>query len=212
MVTDRFIQICPSRTGSSTLKMFFYELADAGKITMIDRVPHTSYETNVKRYVNYCHAKGHVVVIPPVVCSVRNPWAWYVSKWWFSLERAPDAGFADTFAGHLNDVRAGRGAEDWNWGTCTNAWNHVGGDHADYVRRYENFADEAVRVWSLVMPDLVDKSEWYGKIRERGKFERGLGNTGKPHRAYQEYYTPEMRRWVAEWDAAQIERWGYSFD
>jgi len=212
MVTDRFIQICPSRTGSSTIKKIIYAMAADGRIEMIDRVAHTSYKTNVIRYTQYCHAKGYVVVIPPVVCSIRNPWAWYVSKWWFGLERSPDLGFASTFAGHLDDVRGGRGAESWNFGTWTNAWNHVGGDHADYVRRYEDYADEAVRVWSLVMPDLVDKTEWYGKIEKLGKFECGLGNTGKQHRPYQEYYTPETRRWAAEWDAAQIERWGYSFD
>lgn len=208
MVTDRFIQLCPSRTGSSTLKMIFYELAEAGKIDMIDRVPHTGYETNVLQY----RKAGYDGDIPPVVCSVRNPWAWYVSRWWFNLERLPNLSVALTFNGHLEDVRAGRGKESWNFGTWTNAWNHVGGDHADYVRRYENFIDEATRVWSLVMPDLVDKSEWCGKILERGKFQCGLGNTGKPHRPYQEYYTSETRRWVAEWDAAQIERWGYSFD
>lgn len=206
MVTDRFIQICPSRTGSSSIKVLLYELADAGEIVMIDRVPHTSYETNVARY----REAGYDGDIPPAVCSVRNPWDWYVSKWWFGLERSKALGFRPTFREHMEQVRDGFG--DWNHGTCTNAWNHIGGDYADYVRRYEDFEAEAIRVWSAVMPDLVDKNRWQIRLRELGRFEAGKGNTGLPHSGYQDYYDAELRSWVEEWDREYIQRWGYKFE
>jgi len=208
MVTDRFIQICPSRTGSSSIKTLLYTLAREGKVTMIDRVPHTSYPTNVRRY----RKAGYTGNIPPVVVSVRNPWDWYVSRWWFSLGE-DQLNFAPTFRGHMRCVleRTGEAHGDLERGTFTHAWNHVGGDNADYIRRYEDFENEAIRVWHAVMPDLVDPETWRLKLRERGHHRCGLGNLGIPHEPYWHYYDDELQGWVAKWDAELIARFGYSF-
>lgn len=208
MITDRFVQICPSRTGSSSIKILLYELAEVGKVTMIDRVPHTSYYTNVQRY----RKAGYEGRIPPTVVSVRNPWDWYVSRWWYSLGK-DKLNFAPTFRGHMECVseRVGEMHGDLERGTFTHAWNHVGGDHADYVRRYENFVDNAIRIWYAVMPDLVHPETWRTRLQEIGRFDSGMGNLGVAHKPYWHYYDDELRGWVARWDEGLIARFGYSF-
>lgn len=205
MVTDRFIQLCPSRTGSNTEAKFLHRLGSLKKVHMINRIPHTGYETNVRMY----REAGYTGDIPPVVTSVRNPWAWYVSKWWFILGEPMDG--EPTFRKHMECVRD-RARKGWNFGTFSNAWTLMGCQHADYVRRYEDFENEMIRVWTQVIPDLVDETEWRARMKELIGNRGGLGDTNTAHKPYQTYYDDEMREWVAMWDKTIIQRFGYTFE
>lgn len=160
-------------------------------------------------------------------CFVRNPWDWYVSRFFFRAQRdhweneeIVPADFwkngDGNFRRHMEMLKHaidtgrpilaenGEAASTRTYAPITlSGWHYKMTDGGvDRVGRFENFLEDLVAILTSTS-DM--KEERIRKI---------IGNrkvNDSQHRNYRDYYDDELKQWVAEWDARYIEEFRYEF-
>lgn len=204
MLTQYLIHLHLPRTGGSTLRAF---LGDIPGSHIVSGVAHAPYDFFVRQCEIVCYP------VPPAFIFIRNPWDWYVSQWSWVASMGVRGYKGVPFRDWMEVVEGGMEQEAFDFSPVSYAWEHVQGDKADYVGRFEDFEDEVVRILlSLsIVPKLIDEDWIRGKLKAVGRRRQERTPDGNFHGPYREYYDDEMRSWVTEWDDELIERFGYEF-
>jgi len=199
MMTERLIHIHVPRTGGTTLRHLIQSVPN---INVVADPAHWPYRKMVQSF-----PVG--VEIPPAIAFIRNPWDWYASLWRWNRNIAY-LGFTGSFEDFMEIVyRECFG--DWNFGTLTNACKYLEFDQAQHVGRFEFLRDDIVRIFQIIIPDLVDEQWVRRQIARLGAVKKSEFPNGIELKSYKEYYTGWMRNMVAEWDRELIEKFGYEF-
>ena len=80
MITNYFIQIHIPRTGGQMIRGLIYGKNKSIKI--YDKSSHLSLDKSIEIYKKLSGS----TIIPPSFTFVRNPWDWYVSRFFFRYE------------------------------------------------------------------------------------------------------------------------------
>jgi hypothetical protein len=186
IVADKFVFLHNLRTGGTFIR---YVLRDNG-------VRFRKFE---KKHVEWKHLTDPKDRAKPVIIFVRNPWEWYVSLYSFEQQVLP--GQNEWARGTFEQVVRGKLAPPQHY------FEHFTDGVPDeqlHVGRYEKLREDAARLLTEVgCPNLA------GVTR---RIKNSPPVNGALHAAYQEYYTPDLRDYVAERNARLIERFGYRFD
>ena len=221
MITKNFIHIHIPKTGGQQIRLL---ISHSG-------MPILDQATN--RNIKECYeimsrlAPDMDPASMPIFCFVRNPWDWYVSRYFFrnQRDRSQDAVAipADTcgegvegFQKHMRLLKA-----SWESGdpVLNEFGKPAGTDYApimlsgwhemrlDGVRgpmrvgRFENFTEDTVTIFRSLSG--VSRDKIMELIMARVNASR--------HDKYRDYYDDELKTMVAEWDADYIEKFGYRF-
>lgn len=199
MITDRLIHIHVPRTAGTMFR------------ALLDSMPGLVIHNSVAHLPYWLMASHFTGEVPPAVAFIRNPWEWYVSQWCWVAEIG-QRGFQGDFLAFMAKVRHNVEHDIMhpNFRRLSFWWMQLQAGRADYVGRFENLHEEIVAVLLATCGDLVDEGWIRGELSDIGIWRPGRVD-GKPHGPYQEYYTDEIRSWVAEWDEELIKRFGYTF-
>lgn len=155
--------------------------------------------------------------IPPAIAFVRNPYAWYVSMWgivwWY-----PQLTFVGTFREYMEVIRD-QAIDNPNFVTMTQHWEAMGADKARYHGSLELGRLEEIHDWWFVpmlyrhLHDLIDEQSLAELVEKQPRFHPAIEWPSRQRtKHYSHYYDAEMRRWVEDWDADLIQRFGYGFE
>jgi hypothetical protein len=193
IVTDQFVFLHNLRTGGT---FFRYVLRDNG--VKFRRFEH--------KHMEWKELTDPTDREKPVIIFVRNPWEWYVSLYSFEQQYIPGQNawaqgtFEEVVKGTL--CEPGRGlAPPQQYFECFTDGVPDGQLH---IGRYENLREDAVRILKQVGCPELDRVT--RRILSSPPVNAAI------HAPYQDYYTPELRDYVAEHNSRLIQRFGYQFD
>lgn len=185
IVTDKFVFLHNLRTGGTFLR---YVLRDNG-------VRFQKFPLKHEAWRELTDPKDRE---KPVVIFVRNPWDWAVSIYSFENQVIP--GQNDWAKGTFEEVVRGKLSSHQDY---FEHFTRGVPEHQLHVGRFENLKEDAVRIFEeLDCPNM-------GPVRAR--ILRGNRIHNSLHAHYREYYTPELRDYVAKQNERLIERFGYTF-
>jgi hypothetical protein len=220
MITSEFIHIHIPRTGGQQVR----SLVDHSPVPVLDRSTHISLaeaRSKLRRLMPDADPES-----VPAFCFVRNPWDWYVSRYFFRLQRDRTPGEevvpADFCGGGVEGFRkhmrllqkhveadtpvpneAGRPAMTRTYKpVMLSEWHAMlVGDAKPRIGRFENFSRDIADIIAPLsgMP--------HGRILS---IVSARINSSR-HKPYQAYYDDALRKLVAGWDAPYIEEFGYEF-
>ena len=201
LATDRFLLISVGRTGTGGLHKWLQEVPG---LRIISNLPHEPYRVMAGK----CITAG--LSVPPAWTVIRNPWDYYVDKYFWERTRGPC--FEGTFREFLQKTREQPTVTGYFY-SLTQKWDDLGADMCTQVARFENYDDDVVRILGTLIPDLLTEEQ----IREYLVRERHLGESftedGQVTTAldFRQFYDDETRRWVRELDGELIDRFAYYF-
>ncbi len=136
---------------------------------------------------------------------VRNPWSRTVSRFKFALQTRKYSGLAPDFSKEefekFLEERHQWGAEPYFWHRAVGGWY----PQEDYVLDEHNEVAVDVLRQERLGVELKDYLNFESELERR--------NISKASRAdYRDIYSPRTIRIVADWYAADIERFGFDFD
>lgn len=219
MITDKFIHIHLPRTGGQLLRGIIHE--NRKKLKIYYKDSHMSMEESLKKLAQ----KNEKLKIP-ALCVVRNPWDWYVSRYFFrqkeikrnkigpqtKVEKCGNdiAGFRK----HMKMLNAHIEAEKpvepvknrntpriWKEITISNYFEYLCTPEPKYIIKLEEFPEAIIEVLTAIAP--FDKKQLDRKFVSKY-------NSSK-HDHYREYYDDELKDMVTEWDGEFIKRFCYKF-
>jgi len=226
MLSSRLIHIHVPKTAGQTIRLCF---------SKIRGLPMTEW---MKTHETLSSLRGMIPkhwpnIDPekvPAFVVVRNPWDWYVSRYFHvqrmiheeggrknnvPLEHAGNS--PEGFREHMRlleeakdgdrivrdaDGNVGRTGRNW-WHFTLSEWHyHMVDGRVDHVARFENLAQDmaGIRRKVGISPKEVENAT---RIFRRQKV-----NSSK-HPPVAQCYTPELAAKVAEWDKRYIEEFGY---
>lgn len=224
MITNKFIHIHIPRTAGQFVRGIFRRKASNWAFLVKDSHLTLSDSRAILRSKN-----PRIADSVPSFCVVRNPWDWYVSRYFFRQtewrRQNKTVSFSDIenfenskkgFQEHLiftkNLIDSGGKAKSliqtnvariWQRLTISTFFNELTEHKVDYIGKFESLAADLSRILSTIDPKAF-------KPREVRAFTRSKVNSSK-HASYQNYYNEELRDMVYEWDKEYIERFGYEF-
>jgi len=185
IVTDKFVFLHNLRTGGTFLR---YVLRDNGVRFRKFPLKHEAWK----------ELTDPADKAKPVIIFVRNPWEWAVSLYSFENQFLP-------------------GQNEWATGTFEEVVRGKMASHQDYfdhftdgvpenqlhVGRFENLKADAIRILGEV--DCPNFGPVKSRILIGNRVQHSL------HAHYREYYTADLRDYVAKQNERLIKRFGYSF-
>lgn len=221
MITRKFLHIHIPKTGGQQTRVL---ISRSG-------VPVLDPATN--RNVEECYdIMGKVApdldpASVPIFCFVRNPWDWYVSRYFFRNQRKHYPGEVNIPADYCGEgVRGFRKhmrllKRHWESGEplmnelgkpagtdydplTLSGWHKMrlkGAKGEIRIGRFENFSEDLIRIFQPLS----------GMDREAILEILGKRVNSSRHADYREHYDDELRDLVAEWDAGYIKEFGYVF-
>lgn len=201
LATDRFLFLSIGRTGTGAVHEWLRRVPG---LRIISELPHERRDVMVAK----CRAVG--VKVPPAWTIIRNLWDYYVDKWAWERDRGPC--FQGTLKELLERTRA-QSTVDGPFYSLTQIWDIIGGNHCEYVARFEAYDEDITAILLRLIPDLLTK----GEITRQIASNRGNGASylldGRIQwlSDYRDWYDDEIRRWVLELDGELIDRFEYSF-
>lgn len=196
MLTSRFAHVHFPRTGGSTLEAF---LGDIPGAEAIDSTPHMPYGDMCL----LCISRGHA--IPPAFVFIRHPCAWYVSHWCWATHTDDYRIGGASFAEFMETIRLGSVI----FRPYTSMWWRQGGDHCQYIGRFENYQVEVVRILRAIIPDLLTESAIRARIQAAGYARRVARPDGQFAGDWRQYYNSDWLAQVVKWDGGLMKRFGY---
>ena len=171
--------------------------------------------------------------LPPnhrtIVGMIRNPFAWYYSRWAYFYFHAPDSKryeFPEYFARHYMNPHGPIGKKVEAFPSCdiigaftymhvayhchdANKW--LGGitTAEQLADRYDETLGPTHMMRTERLTDDVIKTFGMAVVSHLEQFRNSMSDVKKP---YQEAYTPTMRRQVEDADGWLLERYGYSLE
>lgn len=196
MLTSKFAHIHIPRTGGSTLRTFLGHISGA---VVIDATMHMPYDDMEEIQASFGYP------MPPAFAFIRHPCSWYVSHWCW-MAHTDDYGVKGVSFGDFMKALA---TEAVNTRTFTGYWHHLSVDYCQYIGRFENFEDEAVRILRAIIPGMITEATIRAKIRTAGRVRQVPRPDGRPAGDWRQYYTAGWLAQVVEWDGALMRRYGY---
>ena len=223
MITNKFIHVHIPRTAGQFIRARIKERQPLWKF-LINFSHLTLKESNEK----LAEVDKELVNKVPSFCVVRNPWDWYVSRFFFRQKewrREEQAPFTDIenfsndkkgFQEHMrmlehmiaNDEKPKkihkRGIPRiWHRPTISIFYDDLTAPSVDYLIRFENLESELVAALSQIDPRAFEPRRLASQMKR--KFNNSI------HKHYRHYYDDYLRDMVQEWDKEYIERFGYEF-
>jgi hypothetical protein len=223
MITDKFIHIHVPKTGGQFVRGLINEKSSHWKLYI--EHSHLTLEESAQMLKN--NGYGRV----PSFTFVRNPWEWYVSRFFFRqkmiesgaekqyivLERTGNS--IDGFRKYMDMIK--RSVYDGKqykvtqsggqvWGrtyshlTISDWHNDLVGTGVDHVGKLENFAEDLGRILRTVAPGIFNRDEVLRRVNA------GKTNSSK-HPYYKDCYTSELAEMVNSIDKKYIEEFGYNY-
>jgi len=152
---------------------------------------------------------------PPAMVFIRNPFDWYVSMWcWVNM--APNMPPVSEFREYLEVIRVrryGTTGTGRNYSRLSEHWADMGAGKAQWEGRFETLREDFMDIMLKVMPSLVNE-KMLGDLMAKEPIYHPSRHpqTGRHPGDYRQYYTPETRALVEEWDSELLERFGYTFE
>lgn len=203
MITDRFVFIHIPKTGGTTIRNLI-----ASKCKVFSNDIHLTLRQSMEKTGKWL----------PSFCFVRNPWDWYVSRFFYRRKILREGGRD----GFINLELTGDGKEGFHKHmtllnnlyekgkhvidspcramrllSIQDFYNHFTFPDVTYIGHFENFASDLAQILKTLAPDA--KFLFQTRLNE------------SEHLPYQEYYSDEIIDMVDCWDAAYIEQFGYRF-
>lgn len=223
MITDKFIHIHIPRTAGQFVRGKIKSRQKYWSFMIPDS--HLTLQESKERLV-----KQNPNLEVPSFCVVRNPWDWYVSRYFFRQAEwrvNNKVSFSDIenfennkegFQKHMLFVdnliktngkakslkSTGGVARIWLRLTLSDFYNDFTDNKVNHVGRFENLRPDLARILNALDPNAFPMNE----VRQ---LLVGKVNTSS-HVQYQHYYDDEkVKNLVHEWDGEYIERFGYEF-
>lgn len=212
MLSDRFIHIHIPRTGGQLIRGVLFE-----QVKNLDFLIKDSHQTLLE-YRSILKEKHPGVICPPSFCVVRNPFEWYVSRYFFRQLKKLSSGkqiyiesFGNTVEGfrkHMYEIdkhvrsktKISTGIRIWNmYNTFSEFYYNMTYPGADYIARMESYVKDISRILKKIAPDLFPDVS----AKLKNKF------NSSEHNSFKEYYNKELENMVKNWDSKFIEEFKY---
>ncbi|NIR17238.1 MAG: hypothetical protein GWN86_26310 [Desulfobacterales bacterium] len=228
MITDKLVFIHMPRTGGSTHRGYIKRLSDDGRLKVLGDFGERCARALPQKYQHL-----------PKIGFVRNPWAWYVSRYhWFlnkrfvqnnlnpdgQMTRGLDAGIFN--AKTKEDVPSFKShmMNGFNMDTSLPQWpRKFSGDWPGhpYFSMTGCYFDMYFNQYGKLYLDSIYRLE-DKEIHEELYIQRGVDigeirfadefiSKRSEHKPYQEYYDEELREKVKKVDTRLIEKFSYKF-
>lgn len=221
MLTKEFIHVHIPRTGGQQTRLIVSHAGPPVHHWMLTHLTVRDARTKLEESFGKSVAEN-----AKAFCFVRNPFDWYVSRFFFRAQRdhweneeVVPADFwkngEGNFRKHMEMLKhaidtgtpilgpGGEPAETRTYDPITlSGWHYNMTDGGvDHIGRFENFLPELTRILTSISGMQAADIQRIGARKVNAS----------QHRDYRDYYDDEMRQWVAEWDARYIEEFGYEF-
>lgn len=200
LATDRFLLISIGRTGTGALHKWLQEVPG---LRIISNLPHERYDSMA--------AKCEGIEVPPAWTIIRNPWDYYVDKYFWEKNVGPC--FQGTFRQFLQKTRKQPTVEGYFY-SLTQKWDDLGADKCVEVARYESYEADVLNILAYFLDGLLTWEQIWHRMKDNAGLGESYNEQGEPQWLagdYQSYYDDETRRWVLELDGELIARFGYRF-
>jgi len=223
MITNKFIHIHIPRTAGQFLRSIFRRNRSSWEFLVEDSHQTLSDSRSILK------SKNSKIDMVPSFCVIRNPWDWYVSRYFFRQaawrHENKKVSFSDIenfennkrgFQEHLlftdSLIKNGKKAKSlisknvariWQRLTISVFYDELTEHEVNHIGRFENLAADMSRILSTIDPKtfVLEKTQLIMK---------GQVNASK-HDQYRHYYNEELKNMVYEWDKDFIERFNYEF-
>jgi hypothetical protein len=214
MFSNRLIHIHIPRTGGQKIRSIIFE-----KRKSFDFLYRDSHKS-LQECLEILKQKHPGVAIPLSFCTVRNPWSWYVSRYFFrKMEKnKPEKPIyiesfennKEGFQKHMyvlqehikNKTRVQTGIRIWGYcNTISEYYSSLTYPNVDFIGKLENFAEDVSNILAQIAPDIFKNT----KENLSYKMNESM------HKSYQHYYNDELIQMVSDWDAEFIKQFNYRF-
>jgi len=222
MITDQFIHIHIPRTGGQLVRGICRQ--QKNKFKFFINNSHMTMTESLEELTK--HGKNLKV---PAFCVVRNPWDWYVSRYFFRQKEitrnkiGPQAKLEECgnsvagFQKHMEMLRdykergipverilnRGWAPRIWKGLTLTDYFNYMCIPEPKHIIKLENFPNDMINLMRTLAPSIFDEKTLTRKLASK--------YNASQHDKYQDYYSEELRDMVADWDKDFIKRFEYEF-
>jgi hypothetical protein len=218
MINNKFIHIHLPRHAGQHIRGLIHE-KKACYDFLVEK-SHLTLKESLKELSK--HQSGTV----PSFCFIRNPWDWYVSRYFFRKKETISTGPATDVEKFSNDIEGfrkhlyildkhieqgvplkplkGKGlARIWRRETLNKFYQEMTYPGVTYICRFENLSKELPDILENLYPQVFKKQEISMRIK------RKVNESSHLH--YVKYYNDELREMIYQWDKDFIEKFGYEF-
>lgn len=219
MINNKFIHIHIPRTGGQRVRGLINERRK--QFNFLIRNSHMTLEESLAEL-----KKNKPGLVVPSFAFIRNPWDWYVSRYFFRIKEAGKMGphthietlgnNKEGFQEHLRilnkhiregtplpPVKGKNVPRIWRDLTLSKFFENMTHPGVDHICRFENFSQELSGILIKLAPHAFKKGQIEKKTRQKY-------NVSK-HEPYANYYNMELKQMVYRWDKDFINRFGYKF-
>ncbi len=220
MINNKFIQIHIPRTGGQQIRGIIYE--KQGSFDLLVKGSHMTLEESLKEL-----SKRRPGLVVPSFCFIRNPWDWYVSRYFFRRKEAAGKlgphtkvetlsndkkGFQEHLRildKHIQDgkllspIRKRNVPRIWRNLEISKFYENMTRPGVDYICRFENFSKEVSRILVKLHPAVFKNVDILRKTKQK--------YNASQHTNYINYYDNELKEMVGRWDKDFINQFKYKF-